>query len=137
MKPIRHITDPNLIAVAHLVKALSQGATAKQMVEASGLNVATCNRYAAALHQVGMAHIERLLPDSRGLYKTRVWRLGPGEDATHPAPRSRASRAKEQRRKASVTTTRKATVVLTMTDSLLRGTPRTLYTEGYEKHASR
>jgi hypothetical protein len=118
MKPIRHVTDVNLIAMAYLIKAMRQGATSEQMAELSGFTEITCNRYAAALHQAGEAHIANLLPDSRGLFKTRVWKLGPGVDMKPPPARTRASRQKEQRyRERSVRDSHK--VVFTMVARVL------------------
>lgn len=98
MKSIRVETHATTIALAQLVRAMQAGQyDCHQLAEITGLNLNTVYRYAAAFYRAGAAHICELRPDSRGAYKTRVFKLYPGIDA-RPPKRTRAERARRQRK---------------------------------------
>lgn len=98
-KPIRRVSDPNLLAIAVMVKHLIIGLmTNKELSRECGLSYLTVCRHTAALHQMGAAHITRFELDSRGASTIRVFKLGKDDDAVAHA-RPRAIRAREQRRK--------------------------------------
>lgn len=82
-KPVRHVTDPNLIAIAHLVRLLQDNTTLdnRALAEECGLNYLTVCRYTAAFRQVKAARIVRWKEDPRGAPTIRVFALGGGPDA--------------------------------------------------------
>lgn len=85
---------------AIVLKLLARGEyTMYELAEKSGLHYATVIDYTQALRKVGMIHITDWLPDSRGHYSLKVYKLGQGRDVPRPAPiqareRTRAYRAK-------------------------------------------
>lgn len=106
----QRVTAPHLIAWALLIKALDNdrrnGYTVKELVELTGLNVCTVNRYIDVLHQKGAAYIEGFDLDARGAYSIRRWKLGQDDDA-NPPERSRAARAQAQRHRQALAGLRK------------------------------
>ena len=98
MKRVRVETHATTIAIAQLVKAMQAGRMdCHELAEHTGLNLNTVYRYAAAFYRAGAAHICELRPDGRGLYKTRIYKLGPGVDVQPPPAKPRAMRARAQR----------------------------------------
>lgn len=99
-RAVRRITNPDLIAWAHLVRLLgvdwSPGRSNIELAEATGLTKITVDRYCAVLHQAGAAHISRYDIDRNGRQTIRVFRLGRDDDAV-PNIRPRHVRAKAQR----------------------------------------
>lgn len=84
-KKCRIVTDPNLLAVAHLVAALELGTlTMHELADRCGFSYLTVNRYCAAFHRAHAVHIAAWKPDGRGAYTIRIYKLGGGVDAIAP-----------------------------------------------------
>lgn len=96
----QRVTSPHLIAWALFIRALNNsrrnGYTAEELVELTGLNVCTVNRYLDVLHQKKAAYISGYELDTRGAYSIRRWKLGDDDDAD-PPQRSHAVRQRALR----------------------------------------
>lgn len=69
----------NTLAVIKMIEQLQDGATVAEMVDDTGLHVATVRRWMRHLHSAKLVHIsghER----SAGPWPYRVWRWGQGRD---------------------------------------------------------
>ena len=77
----------NAMAIAHLIKALSEGCYCyAELTELCGFSIQTARHYVKALHKVGMVHIADWTEDKRGIRTVKVWALGEGSDAKKPQP---------------------------------------------------
>lgn len=96
----QRVTSPHLIAWALMIRALNnkryKGYTVEELVNLTGLNVCTVNRYLDVLHQKKAAFIDGFELDARGAYSIRRWKLGEDDDA-EPPQRSHAVRQRELR----------------------------------------
>ena len=69
----------NTLAVVRLIEELQDGATVAEVVEATGLHVATVRRWMRHFHAAGLVHIAEY-ELSAGPWPSRVWRCGGGRD---------------------------------------------------------
>ena len=69
----------NTLAVVRLIEELQDGATVAEVVEATGLHVATVRRWLRHFHAAGLVHIAEY-ELSAGPWPSRVWRWGNGRD---------------------------------------------------------
>lgn len=72
----------NTLAVVRLIEELQDGATVAEVVEATGLNVATVRRWLRHLHAARLVHIQGH-ERSAGPRPVRVWRWGEGKDVKY------------------------------------------------------
>jgi len=70
----------NTLAIIRLIEELQDGATVSEVVEATGLHVATVRRWLRHLHAAGLVYISEY-ELSAGPWPSRVWRWGEGRDA--------------------------------------------------------
>ena len=105
-RPVRIVTDPNLIAFGKMVKMLldQPGLWDNHWIAAeTGLTYLTVCRYTAALYRAGAVHICNWKADPRGALTIRVFRMGEGIDAKVPketdAQKHRRLRRKWKREK--------------------------------------
>ena len=96
-KPIRIVTDPGLIAVAHLVRLLQHGnKDMKELAEGCGLSYLSVSRYCAAMHRAHAIHIRGWKRDQRGFPTIRIYEMGEGIDAK-PQIVTKQEKARRQR----------------------------------------
>lgn len=69
----------NTLAVVGLIEQLQEGATVAEVVEATGLHVATVRRWLRHFHAAGLVYIAEY-ELSAGPWPSRVWRWGEGRD---------------------------------------------------------
>lgn len=85
----------NAMSYAQLIKALMPGCfTLKELTQETGLHYLTVCEYTRELHKAGAVHITMWEKDSRDRDALRIYKLGPGKDAT----RSRLTQAQRQAR---------------------------------------
>lgn len=69
----------NTLAVVRMIEELQDGATVAEVVEATGLHIATVRRWLRHLHAAKLTHISEY-EQSAGPWPSRVWRWGNGRD---------------------------------------------------------
>lgn len=122
----QRVTSPTLIAWALFIRALNNkrynGYTAEELVDLTGLNVCTVNRYLDVLHQKKAAYISGYELDTRGAYSIRRWKLGDDDDA-EPPQRPRHVRAKAQRHREALQANKRPNGVQHAGDGRTRAKP--------------
>lgn len=79
----RHIVRVNALSFAQLVKHLNEGLySCKELAEMTGLHYVTVLDYTRALHKAKAVHICAWEDDSRGRSLIKVYKTGPGKDAS-------------------------------------------------------
>jgi rRNA maturation protein Nop10 len=83
----------NALAFSIMVKALLDGGyTMNELVETTGLAIATISRYVNAMHKAGAVYISGWEQDDCGRYTARQFTLGDGMDMKKPKPAPRKVR---------------------------------------------
>lgn len=73
------------VSFAHLVRLMLDGERdCRELAEETGLHYVTVLSYTRELHRKKAAHICKWLPDDRGRFLTKVYKIGAGRDARRP-----------------------------------------------------
>ena len=98
--PRRKMVKVGALTYAQLIKYMLEGEHAcYELAELTGLHYVTVLEYTRELHRAGAAHIASWGCDTRGRFTLKIYKLGPGKDATRvprvpSVERSAAYRAK-------------------------------------------
>jgi len=89
----------NTVAICTMLKAMHEGATRKEMVDATGLHYNTIHRWVYSLRRAKLVHIEGYEKDNRGCSVVPVYKMGEGKDAKPPAPITNAQKSAKYRKR--------------------------------------